>query len=83
MDDCDSSSSELARAIGVIDGRGANRMVFRVDRFGRGGNGYPFYKAGIPAVPMFEKKWGALPCGSHGDGCKPPWKLLPLKRALR
>jgi len=55
MDDCDSSSRELARAIGVIDGRGANRMVFRVDRFGRGGNRYPFYKAGIPAVPMFGK----------------------------
>jgi len=55
MDDCDSSSRELARAIGVIDGRGANRIVFRADRFGRGGNRYPFYKAGIPAAPCLEK----------------------------
>lgn len=54
IDDCDSSSRELARAIEEIDGRGAIRMIFRVDRFGRGGDHYPFYKAGIPAVRFTE-----------------------------
>jgi Peptidase family M28 len=54
VDDCDSSSRELARAIEEIDGREAIRMIFRVDRFGRGGDHYPFYKAGIPAVRFTE-----------------------------
>ena len=54
IDDCDSSSRELARTIEEIDGRGAIRMIFRVDRFGRGGDHYPFYKAGIPAVRFTE-----------------------------
>jgi Peptidase family M28 len=54
IDDCDSSSRELARAIEEIDGRGSIRMIFRVDRFGRGGDHYPFYKAGIPAVRFTE-----------------------------
>jgi peptidase M28-like protein len=54
IDDCDSSSRELARAIEEIDGRGAIRMIFRVDRFGRGGDHYPFYKAGVPAVRFTE-----------------------------
>jgi hypothetical protein len=54
IDDCDSPSRELARAIEEIDGRGAIRMIFRVDRFGRGGDHYPFYKAGIPAVRFTE-----------------------------
>src|SRR6266849_5107081 len=50
IDDCDSSSRELARTIEEIDERGAIRMIFRVDRFGRGGEHHPFYKADIPAV---------------------------------
>jgi hypothetical protein len=54
IDDCDSSSRELARAVEEIDGREAIRMIFRVDRFGRGGDHYPFYKAGIPAVRFTE-----------------------------
>src|ERR1051325_1708938 len=37
-----------------IDGRDAIRMVFRVDRYGRGGDHYPFYKAGLPAVRFTE-----------------------------
>jgi Peptidase family M28 len=53
-DDCDSSSRELARAIEEIDGRAAVRLVFRVDRYGRGGDHYPFYKAGLPAVRFTE-----------------------------
>jgi len=54
IDDADSPSRELARAVEEIDGRGAIRMIFRVDRFGRGGDHYPFYKAGLPAVRFTE-----------------------------
>jgi hypothetical protein len=54
IDDCDSSSRELARAVEEIDGRAAIRLVFRVDRYGRGGDHYPFYKAGLPAVRFTE-----------------------------
>jgi hypothetical protein len=54
IDDCDSPGRELARAIEEIDGREHIRMVFRVDRYGRGGDHYPFYKAGLPAVRFTE-----------------------------
>ncbi len=54
IDDCDSPSRELARAVEEIDGRAAIRMIFRVDRYGRGGDHYPFYKAGLPAVRFTE-----------------------------
>jgi hypothetical protein len=54
IDDCDSPSRELARSIEEIDGRAAIRLIFRVDRFGRGGDHYPFYKAGFPAVRFTE-----------------------------
>ena len=54
IEDCDSASRELARAIEEIDGRDAIRMIFRVDRYGRGGDHYPFYKAGLPAVRFTE-----------------------------
>ncbi|MGB8474201.1 MAG: M28 family peptidase [Candidatus Acidiferrum sp.] len=54
IEDCDSPSRELARAIEEIDGRPAIRMIFRVDRYGRGGDHYPFYKAGDPAVRFTE-----------------------------
>jgi len=54
IDDADSPSRELARAIEDIDGRNAIRMVFRQDRYGRGGDHYPFYKAGMPAVRFTE-----------------------------
>jgi hypothetical protein len=54
IDDADSSSRELARAIEEIDGRSAIRMIFRQDRYGRGGDHYPFYKAGLPAVRFTE-----------------------------
>ena len=54
IDDCDSPGRELARAIEEIDGRENIRMVFRVDRYGRGGDHYPFYKAGLPAVRFTE-----------------------------
>src|SRR5712671_4955133 len=54
IDDADSPSRELARAVEEIDGRGTIRMIFRVDRYGRGGDHYPFYKAGLPAVRFTE-----------------------------
>jgi len=54
LDDCDSPGRELARAIEEIDGRQNVRMIFRVDRYGRGGDHYPFYKAGLPAVRFTE-----------------------------
>jgi hypothetical protein len=54
IDDADSPSRELARAVEEIDGRTAIRMIFRIDRFGRGGDHYPFYKAGLPAVRFTE-----------------------------
>jgi hypothetical protein len=54
LDDCDSPSRELARAIEESDGRDAIRMIFRQDRYGRGGDHYPFYKAGLPAVRFTE-----------------------------
>jgi hypothetical protein len=54
IDDADSPSRELARALEEIDGQAAIRMIFRVDRYGRGGDHYPFYKAGLPAVRFTE-----------------------------
>jgi hypothetical protein len=54
IDDADSPSRELARAVEEIDGRAVIRMIFRVDRFGRGGDHYPFYKVGLPAVRFTE-----------------------------
>src|SRR6267143_3047133 len=54
IDDADSPSRELARAVEEIDGRAAIRMIFRIDRYGRGGEHYPFYKAGLPAVRFTE-----------------------------
>jgi hypothetical protein len=54
IEDADSPARELARAIEEIDGRDAIRMVFRQDRYGRGGDHYPFYKAGLPAVRFTE-----------------------------
>lgn len=54
IEDGDSPSRELARAIEEIDGRSAIRLIFRQDRYGRGGDHYPFYKAGLPAVRFTE-----------------------------
>jgi hypothetical protein len=54
IEDADSPARELARTIEEIDGRSAIRMIFRQDRYGRGGDHYPFYKAGLPAVRFTE-----------------------------
>jgi hypothetical protein len=54
QDDNDSSSRELARAIEEIVGRQAIRLIFNIDRLGRGGDHFVFYKAGLPAVRFTE-----------------------------
>ena len=53
-EDLDSPSRELARAIEEIDGREAVRLIFRLDRMGRGGDHRPFVQAGLPAVRFTE-----------------------------
>ena len=53
-DDADSPSRELARAIEEIDGRDAVRLVFGLDRVGRGGDHIPFHEAGLPSVRFTE-----------------------------
>jgi hypothetical protein len=54
IDDADSTSRELARAIEEIVGREAVRLIFSLDRLGRGGDHEPFYRAGLPAVRFTE-----------------------------
>lgn len=54
QDDADSPSRELARAIEEIDGRDAIRLIFSLDRLGRGGDQEPFYRAGLPGVRFTE-----------------------------
>jgi hypothetical protein len=53
-DDGDAPSREMALAIEEIDGTEAIRLIFRIDRLGRGGDHYPFYQAGLPAVRFTE-----------------------------
>jgi Peptidase family M28 len=53
-DGVDSPSQELARATEEIDGRDNIRMIFRVDRLGRGGDHMPFVAAGLPATRFTE-----------------------------
>jgi hypothetical protein len=54
QDDSDSPSRELARAIEEIDGSQGIRLIFAIDRLGRGGDHYVFYKEGLPAVRFTE-----------------------------
>jgi hypothetical protein len=53
-DGVDSPSRELARAVEEAAGRDAVRLVFRLDRLGRGGDHRPFVEAGLPAVRLTE-----------------------------
>jgi hypothetical protein len=53
-DGVDSPSRDLARAIEEIVGVNAVRMIFRLDRLGRGGDHRPFVEAGMPAVRFTE-----------------------------
>ncbi len=53
-DGVDSASRDLARAVEEIAGRDAVRLVFRLDRLGRGGDHIPFVESGLPAVRLTE-----------------------------
>ena len=53
-DGIDSPSRDLARAVEEIAGRDAVRLVFRLDRLGRGGDHRPFVEEGLPAVRFTE-----------------------------
>ncbi len=53
-DGIDSPSRDLARAVEDLAGRESVRMVFRLDRLGRGGDHRPFVEAGLPAVRFTE-----------------------------
>jgi len=53
-DGIDSPSRELARAVEEINGQDATRLIFRLDRLGRGGDHRPFVEAGFPAVRFTE-----------------------------
>ncbi|HYR45995.1 MAG TPA: M28 family peptidase [Thermoanaerobaculia bacterium] len=53
-DGVDSPSRDLARAVEEIAGKDAVRMVFRLDRLGRGGDHRPFVEANLPAVRFTE-----------------------------
>jgi hypothetical protein len=53
-DGVDSPSRDLARAVEEIAGSDAVRIVFRLDRLGRGGDHRPFVEAGLPAVRFTE-----------------------------
>ncbi len=53
-----SDSRELARAVGASARRYVSRanlrLIFRLDRFGRGGDHIPFHENGVPALRLSE-----------------------------
>jgi hypothetical protein len=53
-DGIDSPGRQMARLIEDVNGRDGVRLVFRLDRFGRGGDHKPFADAGLPAVRFTE-----------------------------
>ncbi len=53
-DGVDSPSRDLARAVEEIAGQDAVRLVFRLDRLGRGGDHRPFVEENLPAVRFTE-----------------------------
>ncbi len=53
-DGIDSPGRELARRVEELAGRDAVRLIFRRDRFGRGGDHLPFSEAGLPAIRFTE-----------------------------
>jgi len=53
-DGVDSPSRDLARAVEEIAGENGVRLIFRLDRLGRGGDHRPFVEAGEPAVRFTE-----------------------------
>ncbi len=53
-DGVDSPGRQMARLSEEANGKDAVRLVFRLDRFGRGGDHRPFVEAGLPAVRFTE-----------------------------
>ena len=53
-DGVDSPGRQMARLVEEAAGRDKVRLVFRLDRFGRGGDHRPFVEAGLPAVRFTE-----------------------------
>jgi hypothetical protein len=53
-DGVDSPGRQMARLVEDVNGKDAVRLVFRLDRFGRGGDHRPFVEAGLPAVRFTE-----------------------------
>ncbi|MGZ5429352.1 MAG: M20/M25/M40 family metallo-hydrolase, partial [Thermoanaerobaculia bacterium] len=53
-DGIDSPGRQMARLVEEVNGKDAVRLIFRLDRFGRGGDHRPFVEAGLPAVRFTE-----------------------------
>jgi hypothetical protein len=53
-DGVDSSGRQMARRLDELAGPNRVRLVFRRDRFGRGGDHLPFVEAGLPAIRVTE-----------------------------
>jgi len=53
-DGVDSPGRQLARLVEEVAGKDAVRLIFRLDRFGRGGDHRPFVEAGLPAARFTE-----------------------------
>jgi hypothetical protein len=53
-DGIDSPGRQMARLAEELAGRDRVRLVFRRDRFGRGGDHIPFVEAGLPAIRFTE-----------------------------
>ncbi|HEY7213696.1 MAG TPA: M20/M25/M40 family metallo-hydrolase [Thermoanaerobaculia bacterium] len=53
-DGVESPGREMARRLEELAGRDRVRLIFRRDRFGRGGDHLPFVEAGLPAVRFTE-----------------------------
>jgi hypothetical protein len=53
-DGIESPGREMARLAEELAGRDKVRLIFRRDRFGRGGDHLPFAEAGLPAVRVTE-----------------------------
>lgn len=55
-DGVDSPGRQMARLAEELAGRERVRLIFRRDRFGRGGDHLPFVEAGLPAVRFTEPR---------------------------
>ncbi len=53
-DGIDSPGRQMARLVEDVNGKDRVRLIFRLDRFGRGGDHRPFAEAGLPAVRFTE-----------------------------